>query len=269
MAVQLAAAWLCFAGSPDTSCSAGRNVRLRAAEEQIAAAEEKLHEAEQAILVAKRTEKLDPTSGIMQGSILTVWLNRVHDLPKHVKRAFVVLRFDDQEIDSGYCMDPEKDDPKTTSRVWNEMFTFNVMQAQSFLHLELWSASDSASPNGEKSLKILGKGVRCISLGELRNQRKHVFSIPIKGKHFLEDIEVHIDLQWVHSQVKLLEDIAQEWRSYLYSLRMKRAELNKRPSCPSSSGGLFGLCCGHIPNTSGVTGQASNLEILQKDGIFE
>lgn len=120
--------------------------------ETIQHTEEKLHDVEKSLALARKLECIDPQTGIMKGSILTVRLTRAYGLPEHLE-AFVVLRFGDQEIDSCLCSNAsshEANSALSDFRQWNEVFTFNVDEPQGVLHVELWGFLPSEAKYEDK-----------------------------------------------------------------------------------------------------------------------
>lgn len=234
--------WHSFWGLPNTNklgpkfmnesgCGGRRNSSWQ---ESIQHAEEKLHAVENSLACARKIELIDPDTGIMKGSILTVRLMKAFGLPEHLE-AFVVLRFGDQEIDSGFCHAAASSDPNFPSsdcRQWNEVFTFNVDRPYGALHVELWGClpnfqeykdEDSDDPN---NYIHLGSSEQ-VQLQDFYDQERHSQLLPIKGPKLHGDMEpkVEIDLQWIHSHVAVLERLMQEWKNRLCALHAQRAEI--------------------------------------------
>jgi hypothetical protein len=146
------------------------------------------------------TEQLNEY-GIMHGSILTVHVVEARDLKPMdmdgTSDPYVILSIEDQRIETNYKK-------STLSPVWNESFTFDIMQGRDQLKIVVMDKDTFGNDDFE--------GQCTVSLNMLRDQMKkdEWFQLvdkdggPFQGR-------VRLMLQWVYSKVQYFSEYLSKW----------------------------------------------------------
>jgi hypothetical protein len=160
--------------------------------------------------------------GIMKGSILTVHVMQARELKAMdlggTADPYVKLSCEKQFITTQIM-------ERTTSPVWNEMFTFNIAKGTEELLVEVLNRDVFRSND------FLGQ-VR-IPLSLLKNQMKHEQWFKLTGRKAGElwQGSIQLGLQWIWSRSRYLAEVVKQWEENIdldkTEVEMLQAQLKK------------------------------------------
>mmetsp|Transcript_54168 Transcript_54168/g.61993 ORF Transcript_54168/g.61993 Transcript_54168/m.61993 type:complete len:471 (+) Transcript_54168:954-2366(+) len=174
--------------------------KIDALSEQIQQDKIQRDDTREKLLEAKRTEKVNKY-GIMQGSILTVTVERAENLEPMdmtgTSDPYAVVKCEGRKDKTEY-------QTATLNPVWGSSFTFDVTRPDGIIEVEIWDHDTFNSNDFEGKVEI--------PLVTLKDQQriddwfrlKNSTGEPLRGKVFL-------GLQWIHSRVTYLADIIEDW----------------------------------------------------------
>ncbi len=152
----------------------------------------------------KITEHINPLTKLSDDSSITVTIKDIKNLPKLMSASFN-LQFDNERYKT-------KTLANSQTPVWDETFVFSVKNDKQMLIITLISKEMVSD-------KVIGKIF--IRLNDFEDQFIHDDWVAIEGT----DIQVHLSIQYIYSQVKYLESLIKRMEEELTSIRPERNQL--------------------------------------------
>ncbi|CAG9333190.1 unnamed protein product [Blepharisma stoltei] len=184
------------------------NIKRRTTElkRQIADNIKQVDDYNRKLITAKATEKLGK-NGIMEGSVLTVYVIEATIKSQQVLDPFIELSCEQQIIETKFAS-------KTLTPTFNEVFTFQILEGSDDLYISVKNHSNFGNH------KLIGESTYSLNL--LRDQMKHDVYVDIKDPKGTPIGKVHLGLLWVYSKVKYYEAILTQWNE---NVQLDKAEL--------------------------------------------
>ena len=181
-----------------------------------------IQEYEEHLKEARDTEKLN-RYGIMDNSTLTVTIIEALDLKaldfQGSSDPYCLLNFENQ-------VEQTKTHTNTLNPVFDETFSFRVERGNEVLKITVMDRDKNDNGDTEDDFE----GQCAVGIDLLRDQQKIEKYIPLQSQNPYEKWQgkVRLELRWIHSKVKLIQDLITEHKNELVRTNETRREFQDK-----------------------------------------